>query len=1028
MFRTSAMAVVAFALLACSHRAAGRVWLESARDVKPGNQLLKNPGLEELAAGKFADWSGWQAGYEVDTAVAHTGKHSARCTADPQGEQHGIYQVVTLNQDTPRPILARCWSKAENVSGSPDSNYSLYLDIEYMDGTPLWGQTWAFQTGTHDWQQGVVLVVPEKPIRRVNIHGIFRGHTGTAWFDDFEFYEMTEGALFDFLPAIGEIPALGGMEKLSAAGLALYLDPATGAMSLDGRRAGGIVVRDAAADSAFILPELSVNREGQTVSLSGSIRDLELELTATVKLGDNAIRLDGTVKDTSGKDRAVTVYWALPVSVGSWVFCRDPRRAEPCDDRSTHANVTRLGVGANGLASLYPFAPIVGLNAGVAIGAPIRKPRLCRFGFDAGHQVIYGAFDLGLSPETRSFPSAASFHAILFSFDPAWRFRSALRRYYELNGDAFNCRVPKQGIWMPFTDIARVEGWEDFGCQFQEGAPNPAFDEQHGIYSFPYIEPMSYWMSMPKEMPRTEEAALELLRSQALEGDRRAIATLSSALHTADGRMYLSFHDVPWCNGGLFLLNPDPSIVPPKEAPVTQWMLFEQVVNRIARDEAAGSESALWNSYGKGYQLVDGAGYGGSRCAKVSRDPGEEEAGLSQYVALNQTKPTPIIARAWSKAERVTGEKDSDYSLYIDLTYTDGTPLWGQVASFDPGTHDWQPVEVRIVPEKPVASFTLYLLLRGDHYGTAWFDNVSVKEEGSDKELIRGGDFERKEPEVRSRLDGQYIDSLEMACTTPNYRREHFAFADIPLVFDAGGRVCQLGHFLVMEMIDRMEQMLRPHGKWLFANAVLYRFPWPAGWLDIFGTETNWNYRGNYAPTSDATMLYWRAMCYKRPYLTLQNTDFDKFPPELVRKYFERCCYYGVLPSMFSPEASSSSSYWVRPDLYNRDRPLFKKYIPVIRRIAEAGWEPTTYATTNREDIWVERFGGGKEVYFTIFNDNREKAQTASITIELPRVLSGPVAQTELLLPEPRPLRLEGNEFTLKLEPEQVAVIRLASR
>ena len=66
----------------------------------------------------------------------------------------------------------------------------------------------------------------------------------------------------------------------------------------------------------------------------------------------------------------------------------------------------------------------------------------------------------------------------------------------------------------------------------------------------------------------------------------------------------------------------------------------------------------------------------------------------AQTVTLNQTKPEPIVATAWSKAEGVGGGRDHDYSLYLDLVYTDGTPLWGQVDSFNVGTHDWKKIEL----------------------------------------------------------------------------------------------------------------------------------------------------------------------------------------------------------------------------------------------------------------------------------------------------------------------------------------------
>ena len=73
----------------------------------------------------------------------------------------------------------------------------------------------------------------------------------------------------------------------------------------------------------------------------------------------------------------------------------------------------------------------------------------------------------------------------------------------------------------------------------------------------------------------------------------------------------------------------------------------------------------------------------------------------TQTVVLNQTRPEPIVAAAWSKADGVGGSRDSDYSLYLDLVYLDGTPLWGQVAPFNVGTHGWEKVQVTVFPEKP---------------------------------------------------------------------------------------------------------------------------------------------------------------------------------------------------------------------------------------------------------------------------------------------------------------------------------------
>lgn len=78
-----------------------------------------------------------------------------------------------------------------------------------------------------------------------------------------------------------------------------------------------------------------------------------------------------------------------------------------------------------------------------------------------------------------------------------------------------------------------------------------------------------------------------------------------------------------------------------------------------------------------------------------------------------------------------------------------------------------------------------------------------------------------------------------------------------------------------------------------------------------------------------------------------------------------------MFPSFFSHNAADST-YWTRPEIYNRDRHLFKKYLPTAQRLAAAGWEPLTGATTDNPRVYLERWGRGDNVYFTLFNDSSE--------------------------------------------------------
>lgn len=971
----------------CALPARSAVWLKAGSAAPLENQRLSNPGLEQTADGQAAGWGGWQAGYQLDTQVRRNGAASARCRLAQAGTQAGVMQTATVNQTRPTALLARCWSRAENVSGSPDSNYSLYLDLEYTDGTPLWGQIATFETGTHDWQPAKVLVLPDKPVKSVTVIGLFRGHDGTAWFDDFELYELPDSGSFDYQPVTGKLPAGPAAWQSLPLGprAALSLDPATGAMSLDATRSGGLVLRDVAADSPFVLPQLATRREGEQWVLEGDCPELKLRVKARLSRVQDGLRLDGNVSDTTGQDRAISVYWALPMGNEVLNWADHPRASYPVATRPTSGRCVNVGVGANGKASHYPFGAVFTPERGLAVGAPLSEPRLCRFAFDQPARVLYAAFDLGLSAACRQFASQATFSALLYPFDAAAEFRGALDGYYRLQPAAFANRVKTQGIWMPFQDIATVQGWEDFGFQFQEGAPNPAWDEEHGIGSYPYIEPMSYWMAMPPGLPRTQEAALKLLGELAAKGDKRAQATLTSGLHGPDGRPAMSIEDAPWCNGALFLLNPTAKVATTTTAPRNQYQVHEETIANVLKPQLAGGTSA-WGGYGAGYELVAKEGRRGSRAARCQRAAGGAERGLHQSVGLAQKAPRPIQVSAWSRADGVSGEPSNDYSLYCDLVYNDGSNLWGQVVPFAVGTHDWQQVKVTITPAKPVLSVSVHLLFRGEKTGTVWFDDVSLKEADSDRELIRDGDLEVPSRPVS--LDGLYLDSFEMAATVLNYRREHFATASLPLVFDSKGRVCLFGHFMAMEFLADVTARVHGAGKLMFANAVLWGYPWPAAHLDIFGTETNWNAEGKWQPLSDETMLYWRAMCYGRPYLTLQNTDFTRWTKDMTERYFARCALYAVLPSFFSADAATKV-YWAQPALYNRDRDLFKAYLPPIRRLAEAGWQPLTGARSSDPAVYVERYGQGRTVHLAVFNSAAE-AKTVEVSLTDPRLSGTP--------------------------------------
>ena len=146
----------------------------------------------------------------------------------------------------------------------------------------------------------------------------------------------------------------------------------------------------------------------------------------------------------------------------------------------------------------YPFAAIASGKRGQAIGIDLSQPAQFRTGTARG-ELLYIAYDLALTPEKKS----ADVRFATWTFDGEAGFRGAVARMYEIFPDQFRCRTPEQGVWMPFYAVSKVKGWEDFGFKFKEGNDETAWDNAHGLLTFRYTEPMTWWMTMPKDMPRT---------------------------------------------------------------------------------------------------------------------------------------------------------------------------------------------------------------------------------------------------------------------------------------------------------------------------------------------------------------------------------------------------------------------------------------------------------------------------------------------------------------------------------------------
>jgi hypothetical protein len=565
-------------LLACVFAAPGTA-APVMRVVRPSRAAvnrLQNGRFERVQGDRPVGWQAWQRGFRVAPGEGRGNSTALVCENEAGEGEFGAGQTVVLNQRAAAPFHVSGWSKARAVSGSPDSGYSLYVDLTYTDGTPLWGQTVEFRCGTHDWEQREFVIQPEKPVRSLTVYCLFRGHTGRVWFDDIAVEEIRAGR--DTLLFQG-VPVRMGRVALRRSG------PAAVVATRDGLRLGirggsitSLRVGDrelaAAAAGGFLARDAATNSDVFTFK-NGACPELGLKLRAAFTAKPDRVEVSGRLSDTTGRDRAVTLVFALPLEARGWRWGDDIRRGRSINGAGEYTETAPVRCGATGSMSLYPLAAVWNDRSGLALALDMGKPAVYRLAYHAGTKQLLIAYDFGLVKETRRFPRSADFRFVIYRFDPRWGFRAAFQKLTQIFPEHFLVRSHSQGLWMPFTDVATVQGWQDFGFRYHEGDDNVPFDDAHGILSFHYTEPMTWWMPMKRGVPRTMAEALrsrdEWARGEDDSRRRMARVTRVAAMADADGQPSLLFRSEPWNDGAVWSLNPNPYLSGPLNAATAYW-------------------------------------------------------------------------------------------------------------------------------------------------------------------------------------------------------------------------------------------------------------------------------------------------------------------------------------------------------------------------------------------------------------------------------------------------------------------------
>ncbi len=665
-----------------------------------------------------------------------------------------------------------------------------------------------------------------------------------------------------------------------------------------------ILAADASVEINVAFPD-AINVEYQEADKAGSrllqLKEYKVSLTATTRITiyrndpyqvviheidrGNFIEINGELERLDGISSCGTLRISIPFRGNDWKWFRGLDKSETMKYGLFYTDTISVstvlppagafngrdlqdgGYGdpvGTGTMSYYPICAVSTGEVGKALGIDLSIPVVYRLGANDKTGLI-AEFDVATSPLTIKFPNRAFFKLCQFDFDAGWGMREALSQYYSIYNEAFKKRVTDEGIWLPFTSLRSIPGWDEFGIAFHETSwgssdqkdgkklPNITSDKETGVMSFQYTEP---W----------------------------------------DIQLPIS----------------------------TKNMSYDTVVSgkMISKNHMAYLETSAT----------------------------EDKNGRWQARRLE----TPWFKTGW--AVSITTNCDPD-----------------------------------------VAGFNRYQYVR-------------------EREV---------NPALKLNVDGIYFDSMEWNWHHDlNYREQHFAFTDYPLTFSGSVARPAIWNFTSeFEFMKKIADEMHSQGKLAMGNGHGWN-PFAAANLDLFGAELSWY-------SSDAhnveALDFKRAISYQKPIVFLLNEGlndkaFTEAPYAGYEIYFEKMLAYGFFPSFFSVDASNDP-YWKDLKKIENGRPFFKKYIPVIKEVASAGWEPVTYATGNSKAIRIERFGHGDKVYFTVRNNGKEDI-SCSVSADLQKLgKQGKISATEMV--EGKAVKVKGNQLSLNVPAGRTRVIKI---
>lgn len=286
-------------------------------------------------------------------------------------------------------------------------------------------------------------------------------------------------------------------------------------------------------------------------------------------------------------------------------------------------------------------------------------------------------------------------------------------------------------------------------------------------------------------------------------------------------------------------------------------------------------------------------------------------------------------------------------------------------------------------------------------------------------------------------LEGLHIDSLFGWGRYFNCRTEHFPYAQISLTYDPESKKPAISNkFSHLEFEWALKELLDAKDRKLFANGLRPGRFFNGMELDVLSCE-NPVMKGLENPimgggvkgggeristgliTNQYLNLIWdRTVSYQKPYLILDHHENEWLDTEIVHTYWKVAVFFSVFPAY-------NYRYQTSDEFYQRDKDIINIYMPVLKQVSRAGWEPLTYARTDVSDVWIERYGDIESgLYFTLLNTS-DRPHTVTISLDEEELKLKDAATVVELIKLEQPETISGNQFRCTIDGRDVKAVRI---